>query len=160
MKFIYALLVVMLVTTEPVHSGGVRNEGCRSRQRLDAHRFAVLMQTVADGWNHGDAMLAASCFAENAVYSSPPSTPHLGRKDLYQWFGGAHGREMPMHMTWHHLLFDPAQQVGVGEYTFRYRIQGHGLVIVKISNGLIANWREYEVESSLPWDDFIGQNRF
>lgn len=63
-------------------------------------------------------------------------------------------------MTWHHLVFDPAQQVGVGESTFRYRIQTHGLVIVKISNGLIVNWREYEVESSLPWDKFVGRNRF
>jgi hypothetical protein len=118
------------------------------------------MQTVADGWNRGDAKLAASCFAENAIYSGPPSPPHRGRKDLYAWFGGAKGRELPMHMTWHHLVFDPAQQIGVGESTFRYRIQTHGLVIVKISNGLIVNWREYEVESSVPWDQFVGENRF
>lgn len=65
-----------------------------------------------------------------------------------------------MRMTWHHLLFDPAQQIGVGEYTFRYREQTHGLFIVKILNGLISNWREYEVASELSWEQFIGDNRF
>jgi hypothetical protein len=79
---------------------------------------------------------------------------------LYEYFGGAAGRELPLHMTWHYLIFDPARQIGVGEFTFRYRKQTHGLVIVKLANGLINNWREYEVESELPWDQFIGDNRF
>jgi hypothetical protein len=42
-----------------------------------------------------------------------------------------------MHMTWHNLVFDADQQIGVGEYTFRYRIQTYGIVIVKIEHGLI-----------------------
>ena len=65
-----------------------------------------------------------------------------------------------MHMTWHNLVFDAGQQIGVGEYTFRYRIQTHGIVIVKIEHGLIAHWREYEVESNLPWEQFTAENRF
>lgn len=65
-----------------------------------------------------------------------------------------------MEMSWHHLLFDPAPQIGVAEYTFRYQIQTHGLVIVRLSNGLIVNWREYEVKSTLPWDQFVAENRF
>jgi len=60
-----------------------------------------------------------------------------------------------MHMTWHNLVFDPVTQVGAGEYTFRYEEQTHGLVIVKISGGLLANWREYEIESNLPWEQFV-----
>lgn len=118
------------------------------------------MERVAQRWNRGDAEQAASCFTETAVFSGPPSTPHRGRRELFDWFGGAKGRELPMHMAWHHLLFDQARQIGVGEFTFRYRIQTHGLVIVKISNGLIVNWREYEIESPLPWDRFVGENRF
>lgn len=47
-----------------------------------------------------------------------------------------------------------------GEYTFQYRVQTHGVVVVKIENGLIKNWREYEIESELPWDQFVGTNRF
>jgi len=65
-----------------------------------------------------------------------------------------------MHMTWHHLIFDPAQQIGAGEYTFQYKVQTHGLVIVRMSHGLILNWREYESESPLPWEQFVGDNRF
>ena len=134
---------------------------CVSTEKaLSAKGFRFLMETVAEGWNRGNAQLAASCFDENAVFSAPPSPPHLGRKELFEWFGGLKGRELPMHMKWHHLLFDPAQQIRVGEFTFRYRIQTHGLVIVKISNSLIVNWREYEIESPLPWDRFIGDNRF
>jgi hypothetical protein len=63
-------------------------------------------------------------------------------------------------MTWHNLVFDPQQQIGVAEYTFRYKEQTHGLVIVKISNGLIVNWGEYEVASGRPWEKFVGENRF
>jgi pimeloyl-ACP methyl ester carboxylesterase len=133
---------------------------CIARAALDREAFESVMETVADRWNHGDATGAASCFAENAIYSGPPSPPHRGRRALYEFFGGAKGRELPMHMTWHYLIFDPAQQIGVGEYTFQYRIQTHGLVIVRISNGLILNWREYEVVSILPWEQFVGDNRF
>jgi len=131
-----------------------------SDRKITNERFQSLMQTVAEGWNRGDARLAASCFDENAVYSGPPSPPHHGRAALYEFFGGANGRPHPMRMAWHNLVFDPIQQVGAGEYSFQYEKETHGLVIVKISDGLILNWREYDVESNLPWDQFIGDNRF
>lgn len=160
MKLRRAVLALMLLTSETVHPSGPGKDGCRPAKQLDARGFRFLMQTVEEGWNRGDAGLAASCFAEHAIYSSPPDPPHVGRHNLYEWFGGTGGRELPMHMRWHHLVFDPTRQLGVGEFTFRYRIQTHGLVIVKISNGLIVNWREYEVESPLPWGQFVGENRF
>ena len=133
---------------------------CVPSARIDREGFRLVMQTVADGWNRGDARRAASCFGEDAKYSGPPSPPHRGRKALYEFFSAAKGRQLPMQMTWHNLLFDPEQQIGAGEYTFRYKEQTHGLVIVKISNGLIVNWREYEVESGLPWEKFVEENRF
>lgn len=49
-------------------------------RRLNALEFGALMQTVAEGWNRGDAKLAASCFAENAIYSSPPSLHTLAAR--------------------------------------------------------------------------------
>ena len=57
-----------------------------------------------------------------------------------------------MHMTWHHLLFDRNQQIGAGEFTFENRIKTHGLVLIRMSNGLVLNWREYEIESPLAWE--------
>jgi len=92
---------------------------CTSGGRLTAHQLRSVMQTIAEGWNRGNAQLAVSCVAEDAVYSAPPSSPHRGRQALYDFFGGSKGRELPMHMTWHNLVFDADQQIGVGEYTFR-----------------------------------------
>jgi hypothetical protein len=65
-----------------------------------------------------------------------------------------------MQMQWHHLIFDPEQQIGAGEYTFIYEVQTHGLVIVKFRNGLISNWREYEQQSPNSWRVVIGDNDF
>jgi len=158
-----ALLVIGVVTKQSLNAKpqiiSVAH-GCAPTGRIDRERFPEVMQTVAEGWNSGNSRLAASCFAENAIYSGPPSPGHRGRNALYEFFGGNKGRELPMHMVWHHLVFDPTQQIGVGEYTFRYQTQTHGLVIVKVSGGLIQNWREYEIESELPWEKFVGDNRF
>jgi hypothetical protein len=157
-----ALLALMLIS--PCLSWGQQDRPgvpeCTTSGEISTALFRTVMQTVAEAWNRGDARLAASCFAEDAIYSGPPSPSHGGRKALYEYFGGATGRDLAMRMAWHNLIFDPAQQIGVGEYTFRYRKQTHGLVIIKFANGLIHNWREYEVESELPWDQFIGENRF
>src|ERR1700730_6072090 len=163
MALAISLLIIALLSPLPIfaqesHSAAVHD--CEPTGELSSERFQSVMQTVAEGWNRGDARLATSCFAENAIYSGPPATAHRGRIALYEFFGGAKGRNYPMHMTWHNLVFDPVRQIGVGEYTFQYRKQTHGLVIVRISNGLILNWREYEVESNVPWNQFIGDNRF
>ena len=64
-------------------------------------------------------------------------------------------------MTWHNLVFDDQQQFGLGEFTFglgsNYQI--HGVASMKVSNGLISNWRQYYVESPLLWDDFADGSR-
>jgi hypothetical protein len=116
---------------------------------------------VAQGWNSGNARLAADCFADNALYSAPPnSRVRQGRQTLFEFFGGAKGRPKPMSMQWHHIVFDETTQIGMGEYTFTYEIRTHGIVIVRIVAGRIANWREYEHESPLDWEQLVGSNRF
>lgn len=69
---------------------------CITTTNIGRKRFEEVMQTVAEGWNAGNARLAASCFAENAVYSGPPSIGHYGRQALYKFFGGDKGRDLPM----------------------------------------------------------------
>lgn len=118
----------------------------RASSGLTSAEFIKLMEQVSLGWNEGNPKKAADCFSEDAQYSAPPSPPRIGHQALYEYFGGAKGRELPMHMHWHHLAFDPNGQIGMGEYTFQYRVQTHGVVVVKIENGLITNWREYEIE--------------
>jgi hypothetical protein len=153
------LLVSLGAPSEPVPSEP-RCEPTPGRA-ITRREFESVMHEVAAAWNANDAGRAASCFTEDARYSAvPEARVRKGRDELYQWFGGADGRPKPMRMEWHHLVFDPDQQLGVGEYTFDYETRSHGLVIVKLRKGLISNWREYEHESRRSWRELVGDNYF
>jgi ketosteroid isomerase-like protein len=130
-------------------------------ERITTAQFKSLMQRVADGWNEGNAKKAADCYTEDALYTEPPDKQvYSGRKALYDFFGGDTKPESPMKMTWHHLAFDEASQIGFGEYTFQMNSRYHGIVIVKIGGGKITNWREYQSRSDLEWKEFVERNDF
>jgi len=123
--------------------------------------FERLMQTIADGWNKGNARKAADCFIKDAIYIEPPEKQiYHGRDELYEFFGGDHGTDIPMKMIWHHLAFNEQQQIGFGEYTFEMHGRYHGIVIVKIETGLIKHWREYQYQTELNWKEFSQHNQF
>lgn len=123
--------------------------------------FRLLLETIATGWNEGDAAKAAACFAEDAVYEEPPAKQlYVGRAELFEFFGGEVGPETPMTMQWHHIVFDSSTQIGAAEYTFAARRRYHGIVLVQVRGGLIARWREYQVASDLAWAEFAGASRF
>jgi hypothetical protein len=123
--------------------------------------FERLMQTVAEGWNAGNARKAADCFSEDAVYIEPPDKQlYHGRAELYEFFGGDTGTDRPMKMTWHHLAFNEEKQIGFGEYTFQLNNRYHGIVVVKFEAGRIKHWREYQYRSELDWEEFTSQNPF
>jgi hypothetical protein len=127
--------------------------------RLTGEDFRSLLETVARGWNIGDANASAACFAENAVYLEPPDRQlYRGRDEIYEFFGG--DDPPPMSMRWHHVLFDERAQIGAGEYTFQGRKRYHGVALVELDDGLIARWREYQYESRFEWEDFVGASRF
>jgi len=129
--------------------------------KITTSDFERLMQTVADGWNEGNAHKAANCFHENAIYLEPPEKQlYHGRTELYEFFGGDAGTDLPMHMTWHHIAFNEGEQIGFGEYTFQMHRRYHGIVVVKIESGLIKHWREYQYQSELSWEDFTSHNPF
>lgn len=124
-------------------------------------QFEHLMQTLADGWNEGNARKAADCFSEDAIYIEPPEKQlYHGRAELYEFFGGDSGTDLPMKMTWHHLAFNEGEQVGFGEYTFQMHGRYHGIVVVKLESGRIKHWREYQYRSELKWQEFTSQNPF
>jgi hypothetical protein len=128
---------------------------------MTAHEFEQLMQTVADSWNQRDAGKAAACFSEQAVYLEPPEKQlYRGRAELYEFFGGDGGTDLPMTMTWHHLAFNETKQVGFGEYTFQMHGRYHGIVVVQVESGLIKYWREYQVPTGLLWEDFTRYTPF
>jgi ketosteroid isomerase-like protein len=124
---------------------------------MDHDAFVSLMDTIADAWNAGDTKRALDCFTDDAVYMEPPDRQHYtGRGELFAFFGG--DQPPPMLLVWHHLLVDG--DVGVGEYTYRGQRQYHGLVIVRVRDGRIDRWREYQYPSRLSWEDFTGPSRF
>jgi ketosteroid isomerase-like protein len=129
--------------------------------KITAARFKDLMRTVAAGWNEGNAKKAADCYTEDALYVEPPDKQvYVGRKALYEFFGGEKKPDPPMKMTWHHLAFDEESQTGFGEYTFQMNNRYHGIVVVKIKSGKISNWREYQYKSDLEWREFVRKNDF
>lgn len=129
--------------------------------KLKFEEFEQLMQTVADGWNEGDAHKAAGCFSEDAVYVEPPDVRlYHGRAELYEFFGGDSGPDIPMKMTWHHLAFNNEEQTGFGEYTFEMDGRYHGIVVVQVEAGLIKHWREYQYQTELDWETFISRHAF
>src|SRR5262249_33809571 len=157
---VLAILVVLNGRSGSVAAGGVQSAS-ETGKKLTSDEFRALMDRLASSWNSNNAKRAAECFTADAVYSAPPSSRiHRGRQGLFEFFGGQNGRPRPMSMQWHHLLFDQANQIGAGEYTFTYEIRTHGMVIVRVVSGKIANWREYEQESPLEWETFVGTNRF
>jgi hypothetical protein len=128
---------------------------------ISMHDYNQLMQAVADGWNEGNARKAADCFSEDAIYLEPPEKQlYHGRAELYEFFGGDSGTDLPMKMTWHHLAFNEKEQIGFGEYTFQLHNRYHGIVVVKIEAGLIKYWCEYQYQSELNWKEFTSQNLF
>jgi hypothetical protein len=119
--------------------------------------FELLLQRLADAWNRGDPAGAVACFTNDAVYLEPPDRQlFTGRDALWAFFGG--DNPPVMRMTWHHIVW--GGEVGFGEYTFSGTRHYHGIVIVRCRNGLIDRWREYQYESDVPWESFIGTSRF
>jgi hypothetical protein len=126
---------------------------------VDAEGFRRLLRTVAEAWNEGDTPTALACFTEDARYTEPPDIQHHeGRQALYEFFGGED--PPPMRMVWHTIVFDEAQQLGAGEYTFNGTHTYHGVAVIRLRDDLIANWREYQHRSNLGWDDFTALNPF
>ncbi len=124
-------------------------------------QFQVLMQTIANGWNEGNARKSADCFCEDAVYTEPPEEQlYRGRAELYEFFGGDNGTDLPMKMKWHHLAFNENEQIGFGEYTFEMHGRYHGIVVVKVENELIKHWREYQYSSEVDWEAFTRHGKF
>jgi hypothetical protein len=151
-------LIAVIISALPI---SMNEYSSGAAENITVAQFKGLMHTVAAGWNEGNARKAADCYTEDAIYTEPPDRQvYVGRKALYEFFGGDKKPEPPMKMTWHHLAFNEESQIGFGEYTFQMNNRYHGIVVVKISGGKISNWREYQYKSDLEWKEFIKKNDF
>jgi hypothetical protein len=121
-----------------------------------AREFEALLQRLAEGWNSGNSRAATECFTVDAVYVEPPRKQvYRGREELFRFFGGDAGRPGAMSMTWRNVAFDADKQRGMGEFSFRYGTQVHGVAVIALRDGLIAQWREYWYSSEQPFDEFV-----
>jgi nuclear transport factor 2 (NTF2) superfamily protein len=129
--------------------------------KLTTSDFEQLMQATADGWNNGNARKSAECFSEDAIYVEPPNKQlYHGREELYEFFGGDKGTDIPMKMICHHLAFNEEEKIGFGEYTFEMHGRYQGIVVVTVEAGLIKQWREYQYQTQINWEEFTSYNPF
>lgn len=133
---------------------------CRPLEQMSSAQFELLLQTIRTAWLEGSQERLTACFSAAAIFSTPPTPGLVGRESLVRAFIGGPNRELPTRIEWHHLIFDPVKQIGAVEYTIQRRIPIHGVIIIKISHGLISNWRQYVVASDLTWEKFKGMNDF
>ena len=126
---------------------------------MEGRAFRRLLATIADAWNEGDTATALACFTDDARYTEPPDTQHYeGREDLFTFFGG--DDPPPVSMAWHTVVFDEELQMGAAEYTYSGTNTYHGVVVIRLRDGLVAHWREYQQRSDLDWDAFTALNPF
>jgi hypothetical protein len=158
LRLIFWMLAVISVTL----TGGPATAGHpETSRRVSSGEFQKLMHTVEDGWNEGDPQKAADGYAEDAIYTEPPDKQvHLGRRYVYEFFGGDAKPARAMSRTWHQLASDEGGPIGFGEDTFRGNHQYHGVVVVRIVDGKIQSWREYQYQSDLSWNQFAAKNSF
>ena len=121
-------------------------------------QFVGLLETMADGWRRRDYEQTAACFAADVRYSDSQRYAWRGRDALLAFFKNDDGREQQV--TWHNVLFDEEAQLGAAEYTYVGTHQYHGLVLVKVSAGLVTHWREYQHVTDVPWETFTEATRF
>jgi ketosteroid isomerase-like protein len=126
---------------------------------VNGARFRELLATIATAWIEGDTATALACFTDDARYTEPPDTQHYeGRAALFEFFGG--DDPPPMQMAWHTVLFDEDEQMGAAEYTYTGTNTYHGVVVVRLRDNRIANWREYQHRSDLDREAFTALNPF
>jgi hypothetical protein len=133
---------------------------CGPLDHMSSVQFELLLQSIRTAWLEGSQERATACFSPGAVFSTPPAPGFVGRENLVRVFSGGPNRELPTGIEWHHLIFDPVKQIGAVEYTMQRRIPTHGVIIIKISHGLICNWRQYAIASDMSWEKFKGMNDF
>lgn len=143
-------------------------------KKIDGTEFRKLIDTWIAGWAENDAGKASGCFTEDTFTLKPQYdkegkvTVHYGPggraamlKALTEFAEAKKKRGFTTSMEWHTVAFDKELQIGVGEYTFHFDKEPyHGVMVLRINDGLISREHEYEYDSKVEWDDFIGVNKF
>ena len=123
--------------------------------RFAAADFDRLMRALADAWARNDAPAGAALFGQDATYSEPPDEQlFVGREQLEAYFSPL---EPGTYLDFHNVWFDEASGVGAVEFSFGTRGEArasHGVAIVTVVDGLIAEWREYQSQGPSSFAEF------
>ncbi len=120
--------------------------------------FRALLEALAAAWARRDYVAAAAFFAPDVRYSDPWRYAHAGRDELQRFFADDEGREQST--VWHTVIFDEDQQVGAVEYTYEGTHRYHGTVLVRVQDGKVTHWREYQHVEPRSWEEVVGETRF
>jgi hypothetical protein len=66
----------------------------------------------------------------------------------------------PQRTVWHTIVFDEEQQVGAAEYTYDGTHRYHGTALVRVKDGKVTNWREYQHIDPREWKEFASGTVF
>lgn len=120
--------------------------------------FRAILEALAAAWARRDHVAAAAFFAPDVRYSDPWRYAFAGREELHDFFADDEGREQST--VWHTVLFDEDQQVGAAEYTYEGTHRYHGTALVRVQDGKITHWREYQHVDPRSWEKLVGETRF
>ncbi|MBI5625456.1 MAG: nuclear transport factor 2 family protein [Elusimicrobia bacterium] len=120
--------------------------------------FRDVLDRLATGWAKRDYGDAVKAFADNVHYADPLRYSFADRTSLRAFFEADEGREQST--AFHTVIFDEVRQVAAVEYTYEGSQRYHGVALIRLENGLITHWREYQHVDQRAWPEFVGGTAF
>jgi hypothetical protein len=125
---------------------------------MTLQEFQQLLDRLATSWAKRDYAAVVQEFSEKVRYGDPTRYSFDNRRDLQKFF--ENDEDYEQRTTWHTVIFDEAQQLGAAEYTYQGTHRYHGTVWIRVDDGCITHWREYQHISNKPWKEFVAATMF
>lgn len=125
---------------------------------MTADEFRAVLDELSDGWARRDYAAVAGKFAGDVHYGDPLRYAFRDRAGLQAFFEADEGHEQ--HTTWHTVVFDEAQQAGAAEYKYDGTDRYHSVMLVRVRDGKITHWREYQQVDPRGWEEFVSGTAF
>ncbi len=125
---------------------------------MTGSQFQDILNGLSKGWTNRDYRSVTDFFSEDVRYADPLRYSFSGRAALRTFFEADEGREQKT--EFHTVIFDEERQIAAVEYTYEGSHRYHGVALVRLRDGLITHWREYQHVDERPWAEFISGTQF